>query len=57
MSTFAPDKNMQVFTHGIRRRLPPMLDNEIKRMKLFYAVIFALPGAPLGYHGEEIVYG
>jgi maltose alpha-D-glucosyltransferase/alpha-amylase len=53
LSTFAPDKNMQVFTHGIRRRLPPMLDNEIKRIKLFYAVIFALPGAPLGYHGKK----
>ncbi|SFD97530.1 alpha-amylase family protein [Nitrosomonas sp. Nm166] len=57
LSTFAPDENMRVFSHGIRRRLPPMLNNEIKRMKLFYAVIFGLPGAPLVYYGEEIGMG
>jgi maltose alpha-D-glucosyltransferase / alpha-amylase len=54
---FAPDENMRIFGHGIRRRLPPMLGGDTKRIKLFYTVIFGLPGIPLINYGEEIAMG
>jgi maltose alpha-D-glucosyltransferase / alpha-amylase len=54
---FAPAKNMQLFGHGIRRRLPPMLNGERKRMELIYCIMFSLPGLPLINYGEEIAMG
>jgi maltose alpha-D-glucosyltransferase / alpha-amylase len=54
---FAPEKHMQIFGHGIRRRLPPMLNGDRKRLELFYSVMFSLPGIPLINYGEEIGMG
>ncbi len=54
---FAPGKNMQIFGHGIRRRLPPMLDNNRKKLEHLYALMFSLPGIPLINYGEEIAMG
>jgi maltose alpha-D-glucosyltransferase / alpha-amylase len=54
---FAPQKNMQLFGHGIRRRLPPMLNGDRKRMELIYCIMFSLPGLPLINYGEEIAMG
>jgi maltose alpha-D-glucosyltransferase / alpha-amylase len=54
---FAPDEEMRIFGHGIRRRLPPMLENDHARIRLFYSVIFGLPGIPLINYGEEIALG
>lgn len=54
---FAPEKNMQIFGHGIRRRLPPMLENNRHRIELTYSLLFSLPGAPLLRYGEEIGMG
>ncbi len=54
---FAPDENMKVYGHGIRRRLPPMLKQDIRRMKLFYAMVFGFSGIPLINYGEEIGMG
>jgi maltose alpha-D-glucosyltransferase / alpha-amylase len=54
---FAPDKDMRIFGHGIRRRLPPMLNGNRKRLELIYAVTFCLPGIPLINYGEEIGMG
>lgn len=54
---FAPDKNMQIFGHGIRRRLPPMLGGERRRIELTYSLLFSLPGTPLLRYGEEIGMG
>jgi maltose alpha-D-glucosyltransferase / alpha-amylase len=54
---FAPDENMRIFGHGIRRRLPPMLNNDRKRMELIYCIMFSLPGMPLINYGEEIAMG
>jgi maltose alpha-D-glucosyltransferase / alpha-amylase len=56
-AAFAPEENMRIFGHGIRRRLPPMLGNDERRIKLFYTVIFGLPGIPLINYGEEIAMG
>jgi maltose alpha-D-glucosyltransferase / alpha-amylase len=54
---FAPKEDMRMFGHGIRRRLPPMLQNDIKRIKLTYALTFGMPGTPLLNYGEELGMG
>lgn len=54
---FAPEEEMRVFGRGIRRRLPPMLDADPRRVKLAYSLLFALPGTPVLFYGEEIGMG
>jgi maltose alpha-D-glucosyltransferase / alpha-amylase len=54
---FAPDEEMRMFGHGIRRRLPPMLDGNRVKMELLYTAMFSLPGLPLINYGEEIAMG
>ncbi|GAA0843723.1 alpha-amylase family protein [Streptosporangium amethystogenes subsp. fukuiense] len=54
---FGPQKNMQVYDRGLRRRLPPMLDGDVRRLKLAYSVLFSMPGTPVLFYGEEIGLG
>lgn len=54
---FAPDENMQIYGHGIRRRLPPMMNGDRRRIELVYSLMFSLPGTPLLRYGEEIGMG
>ncbi|MDQ3190923.1 MAG: alpha-amylase family protein [Bacteroidota bacterium] len=54
---FAPDPDMRIYGHGIRRRLPPMLNGNRKKIELIYSVMFSLPGVPLINYGEEISMG
>ncbi|MEU9831615.1 alpha-amylase family protein [Streptosporangium sp. NPDC048047] len=54
---FGPTKDMQVYDRGLRRRLPPMLDGDPRRLKLAYSVLFSLPGTPVLFYGEEIGLG
>jgi maltose alpha-D-glucosyltransferase/alpha-amylase len=42
---------------GIRRRLAPLLANDRRRIELMNAVLFALPGTPVIYYGDEIGMG
>ncbi|GAA3239125.1 alpha-amylase family protein [Actinocorallia longicatena] len=56
-AAFGPDEDMQVFGRGLRRRLPPMLDGDLRRMKLTYSMLFSLPGTPVLFYGEEIGMG
>lgn len=56
-AAFGPDKNMQVYDRGLRRRLAPMLGNDQRRIRLAWSLMFSLPGAPLIYYGEEIGMG
>jgi maltose alpha-D-glucosyltransferase/alpha-amylase len=42
---------------GIRRRLAPLLDNNVGSMALFHALLFSLPGSPILYYGDEIAMG
>ena len=42
---------------GIRRRLAPLLDNDVHRMELFTALLLSLPGSPVLYYGDEIGMG
>lgn len=51
---FGPDKDMQLFGRGLRRRIPTMLKGNQDRIRLVYALVFALPGAPVLFYGEEI---
>ncbi|MGV3762780.1 alpha-amylase family glycosyl hydrolase [Parapedobacter sp.] len=54
---FAPDPSMIIYDRGIRRRLPPMVDNNRQRIKLAMSLLFALPGTPVIRYGEEIGMG
>ena len=42
---------------GIRCRLAPLLRNNRRRIELMYGLLFALPGTPVIYYGDEIGMG
>src|SRR5699024_9034503 len=42
---------------GLKRRLPPMLDGDPRRIRMAYSLMFSLPGTPTLYYGEEIGMG
>ncbi len=46
MTAFAPDEDMQIFDRGIRRRLPPMVDGDRRRVELAISLLMTLPGPP-----------
>ena len=54
---FGPDKNMQLYDRGIRRRLAPMLGGDRRRLELAYSLLFTLPGTPVIRYGDEIGMG
>lgn len=54
---FAPDKNMQIYESGIRRRLRPLLHGDRRMLELAYSLMFSLPGVPLIRFGEELGMG
>ncbi|RUR01039.1 alpha-amylase family protein [Labedella endophytica] len=54
---FAPEESMRLHGRGIRRRLPPLIDSDPRRLAMVYSLMFALPGAPVLYYGEEIGMG
>ncbi|HSF75231.1 MAG TPA: alpha-amylase family protein [Microcoleus sp.] len=56
-AAFAPEKTMQIFGRGIRRRLPPMMGGDRRRIELIYSLLFTLPGTPMLRYGEEIGMG
>jgi maltose alpha-D-glucosyltransferase / alpha-amylase len=56
-AAFGPDKDMQLYGRGIRRRLAPMLDGERRRMELAYSLMLTLPGTPVLRYGDEIGMG
>ncbi|GMA42032.1 hypothetical protein GCM10025883_40770 [Mobilicoccus caccae] len=48
---------MQVFDRGLKRRLPTMLGGDPRRIRMAYSLLFALPGTPSIFYGEEIGMG
>ena len=54
---FAPDEDMQLYGRGVRRRLPPMLGGDERRLRMAYSLMFSLPGTPVLFYGEEIGMG
>ncbi|GJE25210.1 Trehalose synthase/amylase TreS [Methylobacterium organophilum] len=54
---FGPEKSMQLYDRGIRRRLAPMLNGDQRWLELAYALMFSLPGTPVLRYGDEIGMG
>ena len=54
---FGPEKRMQLYDRGIRRRLAPMLGNDRRRLELAFSLLFSLPGTPMMQYGDEIGMG
>jgi glycosidase len=56
-AAFAPQKRMQLYGHGIRRRLAPMLKDDPDRLRLAWSLLFSLPGTPTILWGDEVGLG
>ncbi len=56
-AAFGPEPAMQVFGRGLKRRVPPMLAGDPRRIRMLYSLLFSLPGTPTLYYGEEIGMG
>ncbi len=54
---FGPEKSMQLYDRGIRRRLAPMLHGDRRRLELAYSLMMTLPGTPVIRYGDEIGMG
>jgi maltose alpha-D-glucosyltransferase / alpha-amylase len=57
LAAFGPAPEMQAYERGIRRRLAPMLDGDERRLKQAFSLMFALPGTPVLWYGDEIGMG
>src|SRR6266480_6127395 len=55
--SFGPDKGMQLYDRGIRRRLAPMLGGDRRRLELDYSLMYTLPGTPVIRYGDELGMG
>ena len=53
---YAPEPRMRL-NLGIRRRLAPLLDNDSRKIRLIYSLLFSLPGSPIIYYGDETGMG
>ena len=42
---------------GIRRRLAPLMENDVDRIKLMNSLLLSMPGSPIIYYGDEIGMG
>jgi trehalose synthase len=56
-AAFGPEERMQIYGRGLKRRLPPMLDGDPRRIRMAYSLLFSLPGTPVLFYGEEIGMG
>jgi maltose alpha-D-glucosyltransferase/alpha-amylase len=54
---FGPDKSMQLYDRGIRRRLAPMLKGDRRHLELAYSLMFTMPGTPVMRYGDELGMG
>lgn len=54
---FGPDPDMQLYHRGIRRRLPPMLGGDRRRLEMAYSLQLTMPGTPVIRYGDEIGMG
>ena len=56
-AAFAPDDAMQLYGHGIRRRVAPMLGGDRDRLRMVWSLLFSLAGTPVLLYGDEIGMG
>jgi trehalose synthase len=54
---FGPEEDMQLYGHGLRRRAASMLGGDGARLRLAWSLLFALPGTPIVFYGDEIGMG
>lgn len=58
LTQFQQDKEqVWIYDRGIRRRFPPLVANDPRRIRLAYSLMFTLPGTAVLYYGEEIGMG
>jgi maltose alpha-D-glucosyltransferase/alpha-amylase len=55
-TTYASDLQARI-NLGIRRRLAPLMENDIDRIKLMNSLLLSMPGSPILYYGDEIGMG
>jgi maltose alpha-D-glucosyltransferase/alpha-amylase len=55
-TTYASDLQARV-NLGIRRRLAPLMENDLDRIKLMNSLLLSMPGSPILYYGDEIGMG
>jgi maltose alpha-D-glucosyltransferase/alpha-amylase len=53
---YAQDPRMKL-NIGIRRRLLPLVDGDRRKLELLNGLLFAFPGTPIIYYGDEIGMG
>jgi trehalose synthase len=53
-AAFAPDEEMRMYGHGIRRRTAPMLGGDGPRLRMAWSVLLSLPGTPVILYGDEV---
>ncbi|MCK6430594.1 MAG: maltose alpha-D-glucosyltransferase, partial [Burkholderiaceae bacterium] len=53
---YAADKRARI-NLGIRRRLAPLMENDLDRIKLMNSLLLSMPGSPIVYYGDEIGMG
>jgi maltose alpha-D-glucosyltransferase/alpha-amylase len=51
---FGPEKSLQLYGRGLRRRLPAMLEGDERALRMAYSLMFSLAGTPVLFYGEEI---
>jgi maltose alpha-D-glucosyltransferase/alpha-amylase len=58
LQRFNQDKEqVWIYDRGLRRRFPPLVDNDPRRVRLAYSLMLTLPGTPVLFYGEEIGMG
>jgi maltose alpha-D-glucosyltransferase/alpha-amylase len=55
-TTYASDLQARI-NLGIRRRLAPLMENDLDRIKLMNSLLLSMPGSPILYYGDEIGMG
>ena len=55
-TTYASDLQARI-NLGIRRRLAPLMENDMDRIKLMNSLLLSMPGSPIVYYGDEIGMG
>jgi trehalose synthase len=56
-AAFGPEKGMQIYGHGIRRRVASMLGGDGPRLRMAWSLMLTLPGTPVLLYGDEIGMG
>jgi trehalose synthase len=56
-AAFGPERSMQLYGHGLRRRTAAMLGGDGPRLRMAWSLMLTLPGTPVIFMGDEIGMG